>query len=131
SVWLFGPALEWAVVALVMARLIACIAQWVSASRKLPSGWQNVPVQWSFLKVLLSQGIWMTASNLIGPLVLTIDRFVIATIVAAGAIAYYTVPSEVMVRLLIVPSALAAALFPKLASVLRHNQVEAAKLYKR
>lgn len=131
SVWLFGPSLEWTVVALVVARLGGCVAQWISAGRKLPSQWQKASVQWHLLKVLLSQGVWMTASNLIGPLVLTIDRFVIAAVVAAGAIAYYTVPSEVIVRLLIVPGALAAALFPQLASVLRQSQIEAGALYKR
>lgn len=131
SVWLFGPSLPWTVAALVVARLISCAAQWVSAGRKLPDGWQKVGVQLPFLKVLLSQGVWMTASNLIGPLVVTLDRFIIASFVAAGVVAYYTVPSEVMVRLLIVPGALAAALFPQLASVLQFSQIEAAALYNR
>jgi len=131
SIWLFGPSLVWAVAALVVARLVSCIAQWICAARKLPDGWQRVPVQLPFLKVLLSQGVWMTASNLVGPLVITMDRFVIASFVAAGVVAYYTVPSEVMVRLLIVPGALATALFPQLTSVLQCSQIEATALYNR
>ncbi|AEC21701.1 polysaccharide biosynthesis protein [Pusillimonas sp. T7-7] len=129
SVWLFGPSLIGCVAALVVARLVACVAQWVSASRRLPAGWRVVSLQSSSLKALLSQGGWMTVSNLIGPLVLTVDRFVIASLVAAGVVAYYTVPVDVMVRLLIVPSALAGALFPKLTSVLQYSRLEAAALY--
>src|SRR3546814_9612950 len=101
-----------------MAYLISCLIQLAFADRKLPACWTKVSVQPQLLKTLLSQGIWMTASNLIGPLVQTLDRFIIAGLATAAVVAYYTVPSEMMLRLLIIPGALASALFPKLASEL-------------
>src|SRR3546814_9747550 len=64
SVWLLGPSLAWAAAAIVMARLVACLIQLAFADRKLPAGWTKVSVQPQLLKTLLSQGIWMTASNL-------------------------------------------------------------------
>src|SRR3546814_12302078 len=99
-----------------MVRLVACLIQLAFADRKLPAGWTKVSVQPQLLKTLLSQGIWMTASNLIGPLVQKLDRFIIAGLATAAVVAYYTVPSEMMLRLLIIPGDLASALFPKLRS---------------
>src|SRR3546814_19840927 len=81
--------------------------------------------------VYLSKGILMTASNLIGPLVQTRDRFIIAGVATAAVVAYYTVPSEMMLRLLIIPGALASALFPKLASELAWSGHEGRLLYRK
>src|SRR3546814_3662575 len=73
----------------------------------------------------------MTASNLIGPLVQTLDRFIIAGLATAAVVASYTVPSEMMLRLLIIPGALASALFPKLASELAWSGHEGRLLYRK
>lgn len=64
------------------------------------------------LKTLFAQGGWMTISNVIGPLMVYFDRFVIAALLSAAAVAYYVVPYEVVTKLWVVPGALTAVLFP-------------------
>jgi O-antigen/teichoic acid export membrane protein len=44
------------------------------------------------------------------------ERFLLAALAGVAAVAYYTAPSEAALRLLIVPGALAAALFPALSA---------------
>ena len=44
------------------------------------------------------------------------DRFVIGAVISVGAVAYYTVPFDVTARILVIPSAIAAVLFPAIAT---------------
>ncbi len=64
---------------------------------------------------LLREGGWLTVSNIVGPMMVTFDRFAIAAIVSLAAASYYFVPQEVSLRMLIIPSAIATTIFPMLA----------------
>lgn len=65
---------------------------------------------------LIRFGGWMTVSNIISPMMVYFDRFVISNILGANQVAYYTAPSEGISRALNIPGALARALFPKLSN---------------
>lgn len=67
------------------------------------------------LTAMFREGGWLTVSNVVGPMMVTFDRFVIAALVSLAAASYYFVPQEISLRLLIVPSAIAATIFPMLA----------------
>ena len=45
-------------------------------------------------------------SNIISPLMVVADRFLIANVLGAAVVAYYTIPAEFMIRLLILPAAI-------------------------
>lgn len=81
------------------------------------------------LKPLLSFGSWMTVSNIVAPLMLYMDRFLIASILSASIVAFYTTPYEIITRLWIVPGAIMGALFPILGMEIRQNPVRARFLY--
>jgi O-antigen/teichoic acid export membrane protein len=71
---------------------------------------------WPAVGPLLREGGWLTVSNVVGPLMVTFDRFAIAAVLSASAVAYYMVPQEFALRVLTVPSmALSATAFPMLA----------------
>lgn len=128
-----GPSLVPMVAVLMAARLVFCVAHWQLVRRRLGTNvnvWRSGmdPAQ---IRLLLSFGAWMTVSNIIGPLMVTADRFVIANVLGAAVVAYYTVPSEVTARLLILPGALTGALFPRFASLLSHDMPAARALYQR
>ncbi|CAN5442140.1 O13/O129/O135 family O-antigen flippase [soil metagenome] len=133
AVWCFGPSLVPMVAALTVARLISCIAHWRLVCRQLGAEvdlWRrgSEPAQ---MHLLLSFGAWLTVSSIIGPLMVTADRFVISTVLGAAVVAYYAVPSELMARVLILPSALTGALFPRFASLLADDMPTARALYLR
>lgn len=72
------------------------------------------------LRELVSLGGWMTVSNVVGPIMVYMDRFLIAAIVSASAVAYYATPYEVVTKLWIIPAALTGVLFPSFASNASH-----------
>lgn len=131
SVMFFGPSLAYMVGTLIAARLLLFMAYGIVVHKKLPEGWCRTAARARDIKGLLSFGAWVTVSNIISPLMVTADRFLIAAVLGASAVAYYTVPFEVLVRVLVIPGALTAALFPRLTSTLRTDPAIAQMLYGR
>jgi O-antigen/teichoic acid export membrane protein len=73
----------------------------------------------------------MTVSNVVGPVLVYLDRFFIATIIGAAAVAYYVTPFEIVTRLLMLPWAFAGVLFPLIASTFTPNPQRSARLFSR
>ncbi|HCS66448.1 MAG TPA: flippase [Cellvibrio sp.] len=115
AVLLHGKSLVTVTLWLVGARLLSCLLfVWLVA--KLPSGkFWHAPILENTRKRLFSFGAWMAVTNLLSPLLVNADRFFISYLLGAGVVAYYTVPFEFLVRLLILPGALGASLLPNLA----------------
>lgn len=61
---------------------------------------------------LLTYGGWITVTNIVGPLMVYLDRFIIGTILSVATISYYTVPYEVVTRAWAISAAIAGVLFP-------------------
>ena len=78
---------------------------------------------------LMRFGSWMTISNMIGPLMIYLDRFWISAAISVAAVAYYTTPFEVVTRLLIIPGAIAGVLYPAFAMNLTQDRDHARVLY--
>lgn len=69
------------------------------------------------IRTLLSFGGWVTVSNVIGPLMVYLDRFVIGARLGLQAVAYYSAPFDAITRAAVVPSSLAQALFPAFSAL--------------
>lgn len=100
---------------------VAGVLAWITV-RTLPG--IRAPKTWfkrDQVKPLITYGGWLTVSNFVGPLLVYFDRFVIAAVLGAAAIAYYTVPFDTVNRLLILPTAMQAVLFPAFATLRTHS----------
>jgi O-antigen/teichoic acid export membrane protein len=64
------------------------------------------------LPKLLRFGSWVTVSQLVSPLLVYLERVLIASFVSLSAVTLYTVPFEAMTRLRIIPAALVGTLYP-------------------
>lgn len=71
----------------------------------------------------------MTVSNVVGPMMLYMDRFVIGALVSATAVAYYATPFEVITKLFIVTGAISAVMFPAFSSAGAADPGRSLKLY--
>lgn len=132
TVYFIGPSLIWMVLSLVVARLLNVWGYAWLMHPKLPAGWvYNGKVERKKIYLLLGFGAWMTVSNVLSPLMVTADRFIISGLLGAALVAYYSVPSEMMQRILIVPAALTTALFPRLAALLHTDIAQAREVYRR
>ncbi len=70
----------------------------------------------SALGPLMRTGGWFTVTNVVSPVMGAADRFLIGALISTAAVAYYAVPYELVVRLLVIPGAVAAAIFPAFAA---------------
>ncbi len=112
SVYLYGPNLTYIVLFLISSRLMVMLLHVFEVGKLLPDEKGEIYSHKEDRKDLFRFGAWMTVSNVVSPLMVVADRFIISHVVGAAMVAYYTVPSEFLLRLLLVPAALTAALFP-------------------
>ncbi|MBY0276535.1 flippase [Candidatus Binatia bacterium] len=68
------------------------------------------------LRELLHFGGWLTVTNVVSPLLVLLDRFVVGAIVSVGAVAYYATPLEVVQRTGVIPVAIGTVVFPAIAA---------------
>lgn len=133
SVAVAGPALTTVVFGLVVSRVLIWLLHIVAVKRAM-AGLPNVPAgptDACSKRDLLVFGSWMTVSNLVGPLMVVADRFIVSGLVGATTVAYYTIPSDMLIRMLILPAALSTAAFPALARLLVADPAQAHRLYRR
>jgi O-antigen/teichoic acid export membrane protein len=83
------------------------------------------------IRPLLQFGGWMTISNIVGPLMVTLDRFVIAALVSVAAVAYYATPFDMITKLWLVPAALLAVMFPAFSMTFVQDRARTEVLYDR
>ncbi len=69
------------------------------------------------IKPLLSFGGWVTVSNVVGPILVYIDRFMIGTLATIEAVGLYSAPYEFVMRLGIIPGSLVMTLFPTFSTL--------------
>lgn len=80
-------------------------------------------------KKLFSFGLWMTISNIVGPLLLYLGQFFLVSLVSADAVSYFSIPYEIIIKLLIIPTILVTVLFPDFVKLSNISPQTAYKLY--
>lgn len=113
---LVGARLSTIVAALLLLRLAVLGAYAVVALRQLPDVRSATRVGRDDLSALLSFGGWVTVSAVISPVLVYLDRFVVGALRDVAAVGYYAAPHELIMRLTILPSSVAATLFPALSA---------------
>jgi len=119
------------VAVLVLGRLIGLIAHLWLCLRVTPGLRQTVIWKRAAAGPLLRSGGWMTVSNTVSPLLVTLDRFLIGALVSMTAVAYYATPYEVVTKFLFVPGALMGVMFPAFSTSFVQDRARAAVLYGR
>lgn len=110
----YNHTLYSAILGLVIGRISSLIVSFLFAHKIIISAGLRFNVK--TLRRLIMFGGWITISNIISPIMVYFDRFVISHVLGASKVAFYTAPSEAVARLLNIPAALSRALFPKLSS---------------
>ncbi len=116
---------------LLFGRLAMGLAYLTLCLETLPTLRTGPDVRPGLISPLLWFGGWMTVTNIVGPLMVSLDRFVIGATVSMAAVAYYATPYEVVTKLWIIPSALVGVLFPAFATSFALGGERAAALFDR
>src|SRR5882762_793203 len=107
-----GYSVALVVLATVIARILVTIAYGAVVFRLLPNLDRFPRRDFHGLSELLRFGSWVSMSQVVSPVLVYLDRALIASFVSLGAVTLYTIPYEVMTRLRIIPSSLVTTLYP-------------------
>lgn len=111
----FSPSLIPLVIMLVIGRIAAFLVFFLFCRRSLPTLSQAPRPNSLIIASLFKLGGWMTVSNILGPLMVYLDRFLIGAIISMAAVAYYATPYEVVTKLWVLPFSVVGVLFPAFA----------------
>lgn len=110
---LYDPRLPILAAGIALVRWVGLIAHLALAREMLwpPTSSAAVTIRPPLLP-LLREGGWLTVSNVISPLMVNFDRYLVGALVSLAAVSYYAIPQEAVIRALLVPVSLAGALYP-------------------
>lgn len=106
-----GRGVAWVVATTVLTRL-ADVCVYSFLVRKLLPGAFTFSLPRGYAAKLLKFGGWVSVSLLIGPLLVYLDRVLLARFVSLAAVAIYTIPYEASTRLRILPASAVSTLYP-------------------
>lgn len=122
--YLLGGGICLGVIFLVVARAVMFVCYYL----KLKS---HVTFSCSFfdkkrLKEIFLFGGWMTVSNIVSPIMVYFDRFLIGGYLSVELVGYYSAPYEVVTKMLVVAVAMSSVFFPNISNALaKRNRFEA------
>jgi len=131
AVTVFTPDLMVVSASLLGVRLLGLIAHWIACVRALPDLARPRRPDRALFRLLLGFGGWLTVTNVVGPLMTYLDRFVIGALYDLAAVAYYATPYDFVTKLLLIPFALTGVLFPTFSSALAQRSAASTALMSR
>lgn len=127
----FSRALGPFIFVLIVSRFVAWGIHFALCFRVSPQLLHRIGFRGAPLKRMLHFGGWMTVTNIVGPIMVNIDRLLIGALISMTAVAYYATPYEAATKLWIIPSAISGVLFPAFATALAQDRRRAALLFEK
>ena len=128
----FSRSLALITALLACVRVVTAYALWRLVYRVVPEVKGRLfALRRAHLRPLLIYGGWLTVSNIVGPVMVYFDRFLIAATLGTATIAYYTVPYDVLTRLWVFPTAIQAVMFPAFAALRQSGSSRLVQLFAR
>jgi O-antigen/teichoic acid export membrane protein len=116
-VLIFTKRLDVVISVIVFVRLASFSTYMYLCLRTIPELRTYDVFQRNLLRPLLGFSGWITVTNIVGPLMTYMDRFVIGSILSMHAVAYYSMPYDVVRKLQVLPLSLSRTLFPIFGAV--------------
>lgn len=127
----FSKSLFPVVAVVVAGRTVAWIVHLLLCFKVMPTLRNRIAWHRGAMSPLMRFGGWMTVTNIIGPLMVTLDRFVIGSMLTVSAVAYYATPYEVVSKFWLIPGSLLGVMFPAFSTSFAQDRDRAALLYSR
>lgn len=118
---LFSPRLAPIAWLLTLSRVAEAAAYAWLCFRKFPT-LRSWSIATAHLRPLLVYSGWLTVTNLLLPFILNLDKFIIGSLLSVRAVAYYSVPADLVLRLTALPLSLSVPLFPAFSALGARNE---------
>jgi len=126
-----GLRLPGVVLCMGISRLAFTLVHGFYCVRVLPCLKTLPTIRSSVVSLLLSFGGWVTASNAINPLLVSMDRFLIGSLLGMALVGYYTAPFEAVTKLWMIPASLMTTVYPAASALGVGRMKELQTLYTR
>ena len=126
----FTVSIHYIVLSIVAVRFLVFVLYALVCSRSVED-MHKPALRRRLIKPMLQLGGWMSVSNIIGPVMVYFDRFLIGVWLSVTAVTYYVTPYELVSKLLFVTAAFVRVLFPAFSMSLQADAAQAATLYSR
>ena len=127
----FSRSLAGAVAAVVATRVVGFVLYAVYSVRNYAYLHRPAPFDRAVLAPLAWYGAWSTVSNVVSPMMVILDRFLIGALLPLAAVAHYVTPYEAVTKLLLIPIAVLSAMFPAFSAVAGRDPQRMEILYDR
>lgn len=125
----FAPNLVAVALTLVAVRVAGCLAHLVFCIRAYPYLRRDGAWHAGHLRELLRFGAWLSVSNVVSPMMVYLDRFVIGAILPMAAVTHYVTPYEGISKLMLVPTGILGAMMPAFAAAVASDTARINRLY--
>jgi O-antigen/teichoic acid export membrane protein len=123
-VMLTGRVIAWLAYLLLCLRITPGLAQ--SFRPRLA---QSFRPRIELLGPMVRFGGWLTVSNIVSPMMSYLDRFVVGSLLSIGAVAYYTVPYDLITKVSIVSGAVCGVVFPAFSASFIPDRARVERLF--
>lgn len=100
-----------------ISRVIFTLAHGFYCVRVLPYLKTRPVLRYGAVFPLLSFGGWVTVSNAVNPILLSMDRFMIGSLLSVAMVGYYTAPFEAVTKLWMIPASLMTTIYPASSAI--------------
>lgn len=121
-----GLSLPW-IVGLILVTHVMTLLTYLFFCIHLVPSLKQYSYSIELFKHLFSFGFWIMISNIVGPILVYLDRFLIGVFSSLSQVAYYTAPYEAITRIWIIPFSLVSTLFPTFSSLSAIKDIEKIK----
>jgi len=124
-----GLRLPGIVLLLVASRLVSLLAHWLYCLQVLPCLRSWPTFSDSVVRPLIKFGGWVTVGNIVNPILLSMERFFIGSLLSVSMVGYYTASFEGVTKLWMIPASLTITIFPACSALGIGRKRELAMLY--
>ncbi|OYQ31761.1 hypothetical protein CHU95_21785 [Niveispirillum lacus] len=120
-----SPSLEWVIPAAFLIRLLTTVQVFWHLSRV--DRLRLTRYDRGQGRSLFKYGAWVSVTNIVGPILTSLDQFVIGSKLGPAAVSHYSVPMNLTTRVQIIAAALSRAAFPRLSRYGKEDAVDLAE----
>jgi O-antigen/teichoic acid export membrane protein len=126
-VYFCGSNIILIVLGLVLTRFVFLIIHFIILRNCTPI--RKIYIKLHVNSQLLKIGSGMTVSTIIGPMMVLGDRFLMSYVLGVDKVAFYSIPFDLVVKLIVIPASFSSMLYPKISAI--NNGLIIGGLYKK
>lgn len=127
----FSTSLTPVMIVLVAGRVTGWTLHLAICLRRYPYLRRGIVLSRSTMGPLLRYGSWTTLTNVVSPMMVFLDRFLIGAVLPIAAVTHYVTPYEAITKMTVIPSAILTAMFPAFAATFSSDRERMSQLYDR